>query len=277
MSASFKHLISVLCHEHTLTLSRNDKLELHTDASTKGIGAVLSVIREDMEKPVAYYLKGLTAAEKNYTVSELECLAVVKAIDHFAIHLLGCFFFTVVTNHRALVTLQDWSRLNGCLMISALALQVFDFVLKFRPGIHHQNADGLSRQCWSGDDPAKTPSTVDLVTDDEAMTTGPRLTQEVTSTGRGPKPEARGPKPETRGSKPEARGPKPEARGPKPEARGPKPEARGPKPEARGPKPEARGPKPEERAPSLGGGVVKGSPQHCPRTIKMALRPEHLA
>ena len=51
MCASFKHLISILCHEHTLTLPRNnDKLELHTDASTMGIGAVLSVIREDMEK-----------------------------------------------------------------------------------------------------------------------------------------------------------------------------------------------------------------------------------
>ena len=193
MCASFKHLISILCHEHTLTLHRNnDKLELHTDASTMGIGAVLSVIREDMEKPVAYYSKRLSAAEKNYTVSELECLAVVKAIDHFAIHLLG-HFFTVVTDHRALVALQDSNRLNGRLMRWALALQVFDFVLKFRPGIHHQNADGLSRQCWPGDDPATTPSTVDLVTDNEAITTGPRLTQEVTSTGRGPKPEARAP------------------------------------------------------------------------------------
>ena len=107
MCASFKHLISILCHEHTLTLPRNnDKLELHTDASTMGIGAVLSVIREDMEKPVAYYSKGLSAAEKNYTVSELECLAVVKAIDHFAIHLLG-HFFTVVTDHRTLVALRS--------------------------------------------------------------------------------------------------------------------------------------------------------------------------
>ena len=53
-----------------------------------GIGAVLSVIREDMVSPVAYYSKGLSAAEKNHTVSELERLVVVKAIDHFAIHLL---------------------------------------------------------------------------------------------------------------------------------------------------------------------------------------------
>ena len=81
MCASFKHLISILCHEHTLTLPRNnDKLELHTDASTMGIGAVLSVIREDMEKPVAYYSKRLSAAEKNYTVSELECLQLSRLL-----------------------------------------------------------------------------------------------------------------------------------------------------------------------------------------------------
>ena len=71
-----------------------------------GIGAVLSVIREDMERPVAYYSKGVLAAEKKYTFSELECLAVIKAIDHFTIHLLG-LFFTVVTYHRALVAIQD--------------------------------------------------------------------------------------------------------------------------------------------------------------------------
>ena len=58
MCASFKHLIPVLCHEHTLTLPRNNnKLELHTDVSTMGIGAVLSVIQEDMEKLVVIIRK----------------------------------------------------------------------------------------------------------------------------------------------------------------------------------------------------------------------------
>ena len=33
----------------------------------------------------------------------------------------------------------------------------------------------------------------------------------------------------------------------------------------------------EGRGPSLGGGDVEGNPRHCPRIIKMALRPEHLA
>ena len=42
-------------------------------------------------------------------------------------------------------------------------------------GIHHQSADGLSRECWPGNDPVRTPSTMDLMPDDEVIVTGPRL------------------------------------------------------------------------------------------------------
>ncbi len=98
------HPIHVLCDEHTLTPPRyGDKLILHTDASMLGLGAVLSVERKGEELPVAYFSKRLTAAEKNYSASELEYIAVVKAVDHYAIHLLGQEF-TVITDHRALTS-----------------------------------------------------------------------------------------------------------------------------------------------------------------------------
>ena len=152
---AFNRLVNVLCDEHTLTLPRSeDKLVLHTDASMLGVGAVLSVEREGEEFPVAYFSKILTAAERNYSASEMECLAVVKAVDHFAIHLLGQRF-TVVTDHRALVALQESSRLNGRLMRWALALQAYNFDIHYRPGKYHQNADGLSRQCWPEDEPSR--------------------------------------------------------------------------------------------------------------------------
>ncbi len=119
-----------------------------------GVGAVLSVEREGEEFPVAYFSKILTAAERNYSASEMECLAVVKAVDHFAIHLLGQRF-TVVTDHRALVALQESSRLNGRLMRWALALQAYNFDIHYRPGKYHQNANGLSRQCWPEYEPSR--------------------------------------------------------------------------------------------------------------------------
>ena len=125
----------------------HDQLLVQTDTSMEGTGAVLSVIRDNEESPVAYYSKQLSPAEKNYTVTELEYLAVVRAIDHFAIHLLGRDV-TLVTDHHALAALCSSGKLNGCLLRWALALQLYLFKVKFRPRKDHSNADGLSRQDW---------------------------------------------------------------------------------------------------------------------------------
>ena len=80
---------------------------------------------------MAYFSKQLSPAEKNYTVTELECLAVVRAIDHFAIHLLG-HDFTLVMDHLALAALHSSGKLNGRLLRWALALQLYSFKVKFR-------------------------------------------------------------------------------------------------------------------------------------------------
>ena len=148
MSNAFVYMTNALSCEHTLTMPReHDQLLVQADASMEGIGAVLSVIRDIKESPVAYYSKQLSLVEKNYTVTELECLAVVWAIDHFAIHLLGRNF-TLVTDHHALAALRSSGKLNGCLLRWALALQLYSFKVKFRPGNDHQNADRLSQQDW---------------------------------------------------------------------------------------------------------------------------------
>ena len=148
MSDAFVYLTNALSCEHTLTMPReNDQLLVQTDATKEGIGAVLSVISDNEECPVAYYSKQLSPAEKNDTVTELECLAVVRAIDYFAIHLLGRDF-TLVTDHHALAALRSSGNFNGRLLRWALALQLYSFKVKFRPGKDHSNADGLSRQDW---------------------------------------------------------------------------------------------------------------------------------
>ena len=96
---SFNHLIFVLCLSSVLWLPRHDDhFILYTDASFQGVGAVLSAVRGDMEQPVGYYSRALTLTEKNYAATEIECLAIVRAVDHFAIHLLGRPF-TIITDH----------------------------------------------------------------------------------------------------------------------------------------------------------------------------------
>ena len=137
-----------MCKHTQLTIpSPEDSFILATDASGQGIGAVLSVTRSGVDLPVAYFSRKLTGPEQNYAITELECLALVKAIEHFTYYLVGKHF-TVTTDHKALEALQTSKRLTGRLARWALALQHLNFTVTFKAGVTHQNADGLSRQAW---------------------------------------------------------------------------------------------------------------------------------
>ena len=142
----------------------DNQYRLQTDASVAGVGAVLSVVRDGVEKPTAFFSRQLTAAEKNYTASELECLGIITAVSHFEVYLTGRNF-TLVTDHQALQGLRTSRHLNRRLTRWAMFLQDYDFDLQYRPGSQNGNADGLSRQCWSGrrqeDRPEERNVTVD--------------------------------------------------------------------------------------------------------------------
>ena len=74
---------------------------VETDASIIGLGAVLQQTQTDSKlHPVAYASRSLTAAERNYSITELEALAVVWALTRFHSYLYG-LSVTVVTDHAA--------------------------------------------------------------------------------------------------------------------------------------------------------------------------------
>lgn len=55
-----------------------EEFSLYTDASIEGLGAVLAQNDdEEKEHSIVYLSRSLTPAEKNYTITELECLAIV--------------------------------------------------------------------------------------------------------------------------------------------------------------------------------------------------------
>ena len=76
---------------------------LWTDASLLGFGAVLEQeTTEGKRAPIAYASRATTSAEKKYGVTELEVAALVYALEHFEVYLLGNNV-AVFTDHKALV------------------------------------------------------------------------------------------------------------------------------------------------------------------------------
>ena len=88
------------------------RILLQTDPSNRQLGAVLSQEFADGEHPIAYASKSLTKAERNYTVTEKECLAVLWAVEKFRGYLLG-EEFTVITDHSSLLWLHNLKDLTG--------------------------------------------------------------------------------------------------------------------------------------------------------------------
>ena len=100
---------------------------LYTDASNRGVGAVLSQSQDDdSDLPVAFYSRKLLLRETRYTTTEKECLAVVNAVQHFAVYLLGRPF-DIVTDHGALKYLSTIKHGGPRLSRWALALQPFSY------------------------------------------------------------------------------------------------------------------------------------------------------
>ena len=78
--------------------------QLWTDASERGFGAVLE--QKDQEgncHPIAYASRATNNAERKYAPAELEVAALVFALEHFQVYLLGNRV-TVYTDHQALVS-----------------------------------------------------------------------------------------------------------------------------------------------------------------------------
>ena len=72
-----------------------------TDASIKGVGAVLMQRHDGKLHPVAYYSQKLSDTETRYSVHELELLAIFKALKHWRHHLINSETI-IYTDHEPL-------------------------------------------------------------------------------------------------------------------------------------------------------------------------------
>ena len=115
------------------------------DASGWCLGAILWQQGEDRtEYPIYYASRQMSLAERKYTTTEREALAVVYACKKFRHYLLG-YKIVFHTDHDSLKYLVNKPDLSGRIARWILLLQEFNYEVVVKPGKANANADYLSR------------------------------------------------------------------------------------------------------------------------------------
>ncbi|KAJ1095977.1 hypothetical protein NDU88_001126 [Pleurodeles waltl] len=123
------------------------KTYLYTDASIKGLGAVLIQKMGQEERAIAFASRSLKEAEQHYSVIEREALACMWAVKHFKFYLWG-LPFVVRTDHKPLVQIfspKKNEELTPRIRRWAEGLMEYNFVVEYVPGPRNIVADFLSR------------------------------------------------------------------------------------------------------------------------------------
>ena len=142
---AFDHLKTLLTTSPiTAFLDFSLPFRLYTDASTAGLGAILAQVREGKERIICCASHSLNQAEKAYSATELECLAIVWAVAKFRPYLMS-MSFEVYTDYYALQCLTTMRTGSALLHRWSAALEEYNFTVKHRPGKSQTQVDELSR------------------------------------------------------------------------------------------------------------------------------------
>ena len=99
---------------------------IYTDASKIAIGAVLCQKSEGSMHAIHYASRSLIDAEKNYSVQELEALAIVFAVKKFRKYILTSqFTVRCMTDHRTLECLSNAKEVAGRLSRWAMIMSEY--------------------------------------------------------------------------------------------------------------------------------------------------------
>jgi putative transposase len=132
-------------------LQEEGEIFLDTDASDYGIGAYLyqqvqvddavTMQKKLQDNPIAFMSQSLTPTQRRWPTIAKECYAIYQALRGWE-YLIGGRFFTIRTDHRNLLHLNDKS---PKIVNWKLAIQEFNFQIEYIPGPTNVVADSLSR------------------------------------------------------------------------------------------------------------------------------------
>ena len=122
--------------------------KVFTDASKEAVGAVLAQVKEGVEHVVAYASQTLNQTQRRWSTFDRELWAVVWAVREFR-HYIGLTSFTIVTDHRPLLSLRrmtldhDPTGRRGRWI---LELDPLNWDIVYKDGQRHMNVGALSRR-----------------------------------------------------------------------------------------------------------------------------------
>lgn len=140
-------------------------LSLAVDASPVVVGAVISHYTLEGELPVAFGSRSVTSAEKNYSLIEMEGLAIVFGLQNFHQYLYG-MHFTLITDNKPVSLVLGLKKSIPAIAAAhiqrwAVQLVAYSYDLKCCPSNQSRNAD--CRSCHHIDRCAGLPVTAKAI------------------------------------------------------------------------------------------------------------------
>ncbi|CDF32578.1 unnamed protein product [Chondrus crispus] len=145
-SMAFGLLETALVGPPILKLPRSNlSSSVDTDACEGQVGCALFQTPPDgLRHPVGLWSRSLNPAEKNYSVGEKECLAIIWAVQILRLY-LERKHFELYPEHQSLKWMMSLTDASGRLARWRLCLLEFDFTTKYRKGAVNCIADAVSR------------------------------------------------------------------------------------------------------------------------------------
>ncbi|KAE8694183.1 hypothetical protein F3Y22_tig00110788pilonHSYRG00591 [Hibiscus syriacus] len=139
---AFEKLKVVMCEAPVLALPNfEQKFFLETDASSRGIGVVLS----QAGRPIAYLSRALGPKHADLSIYEKEYLAILMTVSHWR-HYLESGSFVIKTDHEPLKHLLEHKLTTVIHKKGLTKLLGFNYTIQYKKGRSNKATYALSRQ-----------------------------------------------------------------------------------------------------------------------------------